>query len=126
MQTALLLLLTATPLAGFAFVYTHAAYWTQGGNCTSCRPELFSLSIVAGVTFAVLNLVIWQAGESLYPATNGLSRIGKFVFVGLLVSLGACFVLVGLFMLPVVAVLASVGYLAFLVVVLRQRGLADE
>jgi hypothetical protein len=120
MRMVLLLLTLITPASGLAFAYAHFVYWTQPGNCSSCHPEMFSRSIAYGISFVVLNVILWQAGEALYPWTDGLSRFAKKVLIGLLISVAACFILIGIAILPVVAVLASLGYLVFFAAAVRH------
>jgi len=102
-------------VAGLLFALAHSAYWTQAGNCSPCHPERFNYSIAAGLTFLLANVLVWWHSTPTEPwepnaLRDSLRLVSRHTLIGLFVSLAASFVLIGLFILPVVAIASSGAY----------------
>jgi hypothetical protein len=115
MRTVAVSLSLIALVAGLVFAVAHSAYWTQAGNCSPCHPERFHYSIVAGLTFFLANLLVWWNSTPNEPwepdaLRVSLRLVSRHTLDGLLVSFAASFVLIGLFILPVVAIASSGAY----------------
>jgi hypothetical protein len=113
---------------GMFFAYTHTLYWTQAGNCSPCQPELFTRSIALGAAFLGVAGVVWLLDEISDYSPRHAQRVAKLVIAGMLISLATTIALVGLVVLPVVAVLGSVAFLSLPArdLVARFRGHANH
>jgi hypothetical protein len=94
-----------------AFCWSHVGYWTQAGNCVSpCKPHLLTLSLVAGFLFFAVNIVLMQLELSPEPFSIRAKLIAKRAVIAFGGGLAACLLLIGLAVLPLVAVVTALAY----------------
>jgi hypothetical protein len=91
--------------------WAHVAYWTQGGNCAPpCKPYLFTVSIIAGLLFLAVNVGLMQANLRASSFVSAAKVIAKRTVISFSAGIAGSLVLVGLAVLPIVAVISALAY----------------